>query len=354
MERRERIRGLILGTAVGDALGLPAEGIPRLRAHKIFGQEWRHRFLGRWGMVSDDTEHTLFVAQSLMAHPDSSERFAKRLAWCLRGWLLTLPAGIGMATLRSILRLWCGIPPHRSGVYSAGNGPAMRSAPIGACFPQDPSRLESFLQASTLLTHTDPRALIGARAIARLSAWIIAQNAEAPPAEAELNTLLVACGEENAEWQAKIEALLEALRQDLTVEEFAAGLGLENGVTGYIFHTVPVAVYAWRRHFGDYRATLAAILDCGGDTDTTGAIAGALAGATVGAMGIPADWLSGVREWPRSLRILCAIADRLTEASETQAPHPPVSYFWPGLFLRNALFLIVVLLHGFRRLAPPY
>ena len=147
-------------------------------------------------MISDDTEHTLFVAQSLMAHPDSSERFAKRLAWCLRGWLLTLPAGIGMATLRSILRLWGGIPPHRSGVYSAGNGPAMRSAPIGAFFPHDPLRLESFLQASTLLTHTDPRALIGARAIARLSAWIIAQDADMPPSEAELEALLCACGEQ--------------------------------------------------------------------------------------------------------------------------------------------------------------
>lgn len=354
MERRERIRGLILGTAVGDALGLPAEGIPRLRARKMFRQEWRHRFLGRWGMVSDDTEHTLFVAQSLIAHPDSSERFAKRLAWCLRGWLLTLPAGIGMATLRSILRLWCGIPPHRSGVSSAGNGPAMRSAPIGAFFPQDPSRLESFLQASTRLTHTDPRALIGARAIAHLSAWILAQDADTPPSEAELNAILCACGTEDSEWQANVAALQEALRQNLTVEEFAARSGLENGVTGYIYHTVPVAVYAWRRHFGDYRTTLHAILDCGGDTDTTGAIAGALAGTTVGARGIPDDWLSGVRDWPRSPRILYAIADRLTEVSETQTPQPPVPYFWPGQFLRNALFLIVVLLHGFRRMAPPY
>ncbi len=85
-------------------------------------------------MVSDDTDHTVFVAQSLLAHPDSPERFAGRLAWCLRLWLLTLPAGVGFATLRSILRLWIGMSPSRSGVYSAGNGPAMRAAPIGAFF----------------------------------------------------------------------------------------------------------------------------------------------------------------------------------------------------------------------------
>jgi hypothetical protein len=52
----------------------------------------------------------------------------------LRGWLLSLPAGIGFATLRAILKLWLGFPLNRSGVYSAGNGPAMRVAVIGAFF----------------------------------------------------------------------------------------------------------------------------------------------------------------------------------------------------------------------------
>jgi ADP-ribosyl-[dinitrogen reductase] hydrolase len=164
----------------------------------------------------------------------------------------------------------------------------------------------------------------------------------------------VDCGADNAEWRAQVAALEVALRQNHSVEEFAARLGLEKGVTGYIFHTVPVAVYAWQRHFGDYRATLNAVLSCGGDTDTTGAIAGALAGASVGEKGIPVDWLQGVREWPRSLRVMRVLADRLAEAGETQMPRAPVTYFWPGLMVRNALFLLVVLLHGFRRLAPPY
>jgi ADP-ribosylglycohydrolase len=56
----------------------------------------------------------------------------------------------------------------------------------------------------------------------------------------------------------------------------------------YVYHTVPVAVYAWLRHYGDFRATVEAALDCGGDTDTVGATAGTLAGATVGAAGIAA------------------------------------------------------------------
>ncbi len=62
------------------------------------------------------------------------------------------------------------------------------------------------------------------------------------------------------------------------------------------------AVYAWLRHYGDFRATLEAALDCGGDTDTVGAIAGALAGATTGAAAIPEPWLRGIIDWPRSLK----------------------------------------------------
>src|ERR1051325_7728019 len=98
MDRSERFRRVLLGTAVGDALGLPAEGLTRGRAKRLFPGRWRHRFAGHAGMVSDDTEHTLFVAQSLLAHPDSAARFARRMAWCLRLWLLSPPAGIGLAT----------------------------------------------------------------------------------------------------------------------------------------------------------------------------------------------------------------------------------------------------------------
>jgi ADP-ribosylglycohydrolase len=169
LSRRERFRGVILGTAVGDALGLPAEGISRRRSKKLFKGRWRHRLVFNRGMISDDTEHTVFAAQSLLAHPESCELFTRRLSWCFRWWLLSLPAGIGLATLRSIVRLWGGISPSRSGVRSAGNGPAMRSAPVGAFFASDPNQLDDYLQASTIITHTDPRALTGAKAVAYLT-----------------------------------------------------------------------------------------------------------------------------------------------------------------------------------------
>jgi ADP-ribosylglycohydrolase len=79
--------------------------------------------------------------------------------------LLGLPAGIGRATLRAILKLWFGFPPSKSGVFSAGNGPAMRSAVLGAAIDDLPL-LRSLVGISTRITHTDPKAEYGALAVA--------------------------------------------------------------------------------------------------------------------------------------------------------------------------------------------
>lgn len=67
--------GLLWGTAVGDALGLPAEGLSPKRARALFPRPWRHRLLPGTGMISDDTEHTLFVAQCLLRHPKNVSSF---------------------------------------------------------------------------------------------------------------------------------------------------------------------------------------------------------------------------------------------------------------------------------------
>jgi ADP-ribosylglycohydrolase len=305
-------------------------------------------------MISDDTEHTLFVAQSLLSHAQSPEMFGRRLAWALRWWLVSLPAGVGFATLRSILRLWMGFKPSRSGVYSAGNGPAMRVAPIGAFFASSADRVDDFVRAATKVTHTDRKAFTGAKAVAYLAAWSVRADLRQPPRSQECIEVLRDAGPDDEEWLRLLGAVSTAHDQDLTVRDFARSLGLEKGVTGYVYHTVPIAVYAWLRHFGDFAGTLTAVLDCGGDTDTTGAIAGALAGAVVGGRGIPAQWIDGILDWPRSPGLLVRVADRLADASHGVVAPPPVRYFWPALPVRNLFFLLVVLLHGLRRVAPPY
>lgn len=349
-----RFRGVLLGTAAGDAVGLPAEGVSRQRITRLFPRPWRHRLIWRYGMLSDDTEQTLLLSQALLIHPSSPERFARRLGWDLRWWLAMLPAGIGLATGRAIFRLWLGFPPHRSGVDSAGNGAAMRVAPIGALFNHNEPKMAEYVRAATVITHRDPRAYVGALAVAKVCGWSLRTEATAVPELSQCIEMLRHCGNDDEEWQQLMDGLQQGLSQGMSVQQYADMLGQQKGISGYVYRTVPVALFAWYRHFGDFEETLSSVLDCGGDTDTVGAIAGAMAGAVVGEQGIPQAWLSGVRDWPRSRGVITRVADHLTKLACSGESPGKVHIFWPALIPRNLFFLLVVLLHGFRRLLPPY
>ncbi len=344
----ERLQGVLVGTAVGDSLGLPAEGMSKRRIARRWRGEWRQRFVFGQGMISDDTEHTLFVAQSLLNHPSEIDGFTRSLAWRLRGWLLGLPAGVGFGTLRAVLKLWLGWSPERSGVRSAGNGPAMRSAIIGAYFHDDPGRREAFVRASTIMTHTDPRALVGSRAVAEVAAWEMVEGHRPDPAiDGLLATLR---GLDNGEeWTGHVDRMVQGLESQRDIYEFAALMGVNRGVRGYIYETVVVAIYSWLRYRGEYDTAVRLALNLGGDTDTVGAIVGAMAGASVGVRDIPTRWRKHVVDWPRSVGLLERVGARLAEQKDTGRRQGAANYFWPAVLPRNVVFLVIVLIHGVRR-----
>jgi len=154
----DRFAGLLLGTAVGDSLGLPREGLSRSRASRMYPGELRQRLVLGRGMLSDDTEHACMTLQALLRDDGDPERFARALAWKLRWWLLALPPAIGSGTLRALIRLWLGWSPARSGVHSAGNGAVMRAPVIGAWF-DDLDRMAQFVAASTAISEGDDEAV---------------------------------------------------------------------------------------------------------------------------------------------------------------------------------------------------
>jgi ADP-ribosyl-[dinitrogen reductase] hydrolase len=342
---RDCITGLVLGAAVGDALGLPAEGMSATRIARRWPGPLQHRFLFGRGMVSDDTEHLFFTAQSLLEAGDDVVVFRRALARRLRWWLLALPAGVGLATARSIVKLWLGWNPAKSGVWSAGNGPAMRSAIIGAHFAEDETKIRAFVEASTRMTHRDPKACTGALAVALGTAAVIRGVSSD---DALLHTWQALSSDE--EWQRAITLMHAEVTRGSSVSAFSEALSGKRTpeVSGYIYRTVPVALYAWLRHRGDFRATLQEVIACGGDTDTVAAIAGALAGTECGEKGIPAEWISGLCEWPRSPRVLREASSRVAD----QNCRAPVRYLVAGVVPRHIFFLGVVLVHGFRRLIP--
>lgn len=347
---RDVYLGVLLGTAVGDALGLPAENLSPESIQRRWKGEWRMRLVFSRGMISDDTEHTLMVAQALLSHPLDAAAFQKSLGWKLRWWFASLPGGVGLATARACLKLWFGFPADKAAVASGGSGPAMRSAIIGAYFADDPERRRAFVLASSRLTHRSWQAETAALAVAECVALAI-QTGQPPKVDQVLGCLRKLS--DHDEWQELLRRVESSIGENQPISEFVRALGLSRGVTGYSLHVVPVAIYAWLRHPGNFRAALISALNCGGDTDTVGAIAGAMAGASVGERGIPTEWRDGIFEWPRSVALMERIANRLAKQQVSQTTVGPITYFWPGLIARNILFLIVVLAHGFGRLLRP-
>ena len=345
----DRFTGLLLGTAVGDALGLPAENLSADKIRQRWHGEWKMRFIFGQGMISDDTEHTLMIAQALLSQSQDAGAFQRAFAWKLRWWVIGLPAGVGLATAKSCIKLWLGFPPGKSAVISAGGGPAMRSAIIGAYFSSDPVRRKDFTLASARLTHRSWQAETAALAIAEAAA--LAMNGQP-----EISTVLTMLGPLSVEpeWQRLLTQIKTSLAAGHSTADFVQALDWKRGVTGYALHVVPVALYSWLRHPKDFRLAMSDALACGGDADTVGAILGALAGVSGGGQGIPSDWVNAIAEWPRSIGFMKKVAIRLDTLRISGSPAGAVSYFWPGIIPRNLFFIIIVLLHGFRRLAPPW
>jgi ADP-ribosylglycohydrolase len=226
----------------------------------------------------------------------------------------------------------------------------MRSAVLGVFFVDDSVKRQLFVQASAEITHRDPRAVIAALAVAETAAWMT----EAREDIDELWTVLAALSHQQTEWPPLVSRMAEALASGQTVAAFAQQIGATKGVSGYALQSVPVAIYAALRHRQDFAAAVSEAIACGGDTDTVGAITGALAGARVGVAGIPAEWRESMAEYPRTPALLDRVATRLGRQRESPGPLGALRYFWPAIPLRNLVFLLIVLGHGLRRLLPPY
>jgi ADP-ribosylglycohydrolase len=291
-------------------------------------------------MVSDDTEHAVMTLLSLRHSEGDEKTFAKTLARRLRWWFACLPAGIGLATARSIIKLWLGVSPSSSGVFSAGNGPLMRAPIIGLWFANDPLKREAFVRASTAITHRDPRAVEAAMIIAEATAMAGNQAIETEEILTRLEKQVI-----SEEMKTRFAKLREHLTARCNVAVFADSFSRKCGyVSGFAPDTAAVALYAWLLHRGDFTATIEAVVRAGGDTDTVAFVAGSIAGAEAGIDGLNSPWLATLTDWPLS-------TDFLKSVSTTSKGSFPR---WPLLLFRNAIFLLIVLTHGFRRLLPPY
>ena len=230
----------------------------------------------------------------------------------------------------------------------------MRIALVGVCYGDDVPRMQALVHTATRITHTDLKAQHGASAVALAAHFAATRRSNVTPEE-YLAALEQLCGKKAGILQ-HVRSVAESVARGESAEQFAATIGCANGVTGYIYHTVPVALHVWLRRQADYRGALLETVRLGGDTDTVAAVVGALVGARVGKEGIPQEWLDDLREWPRTPDWMEQVGVQLAALVHLPGPRPAeaIRLNWWKLLLRNVLFIPLVLAHGFRRLLPPY
>lgn len=347
------LKGAIFGGMAGDSLGLPYEGISFRRQKKLFKDSAKHNFFMGKGVISDDTEHLLLTVYALGKSSGNEEKFEKELSKGLKEWLLTLPFGIGFATLKSCIKLFIGISPRKSGVFSAGNGPAMRSSVIGVCFGNNREKMINLNRISARITHTDEKAEIGSLCIA-LAAHMSSTNiGEIKPIEF-LNELKdVFKGYNSIEFVKLMEEIVESVNKKENTKEFIIKKGWKNGVSGYIYQTVPAVIHCWLRNQNDYKKGVIEIIECGGDTDTTASILGAIIGGKTGKEAVPTAWRENIISWPYTEKYI----EKLSKEIETEVYNKNFSIKKPMFLLatiRNLILYPFVVIHGLRRLFPPY
>jgi len=174
------------------------------------------------------------------------------------------------------------------GKGSMGNGGAMRVAPLGAYFAEDPERVVAEAHASSVVTHTHPEGIAGAvaAAVAASTAWRLRQSASQDRPKVFLDEVLRLTPE--SEVRRKI-LLANHIPPDTDASVAAQTLGKGDLVTAP--DTVPFCIWVAAHHLNSYVDALADTIRVGGDCDTNAAIVGGIVALSVGQDGIPTDWL---------------------------------------------------------------
>lgn len=292
----DRARGVLLGTFVGDALGMPFEGAPPAAiSERVDMVDAR---LGR-GTYTDDTQMAIALAESLLECGGVDEEHLGRAFLAAydprRGYgsgtraVLTLISE-GVAAVDAAARVF-------DGQGSLGNGAAMRVAPVAVLYADDPQGLVDAARRSARVTHAHPVGIDAA--VAQAAAAGASLRGEDPLAAARA----VAATPQLREGLTNAARLLA---EHPTPEAVAEVLG--NSSTGH--ESVPAAIYAATAH-ASFEAAVTFAVRSGGDADTIGAMAGAIAGARHGATAIPDRWLDALEDGAKGRTHVKRLADRL-------------------------------------------
>lgn len=286
----DRARGVLLGLAVGNLLGLPVEGASRstiLRAHPAGLVEIDPRERNR--PMDDDLAQAVALAEALAHDPDPVSGFADRLI----EWRSENGRRIGIMTSTVIdyLEVGLGVPnaarafwQERGSPETQPNGALMRSAPVALRYALEPDRLIEQTAATCAVTHFAPGAQWSCILVNAAIAMLVRGH------EPNRDDLILAASQDGApaELIAWTLAIPEAINERIGEER----------VSGHTYLCMQAALWCLDTDDG-LEDALTRIVNAGGDTDTNAAVAGAVLGARFGASAIPQRWLECIPERER-------------------------------------------------------
>lgn len=303
----DRVAGMMLGLAIGDALGNTSEGLfPRQRAAR-YG-EIRDYLPNRYaenrpvGLPSDDTQLAAWTLEQLVEDGGYvPENLARRIC---SGRIF----GIG-STVREFVRNHkdLGKPWHSSGPRSAGNGALMRIAPM--LFPHlrtGSSDLWIDTALSGMTTHNDTASISSCLAFVAIL-WDLLALDEPPRAEWWLQRFIeVASASDSGaaytprggryeNYRGPFTAYVEMVVSDAhahAITPLEAANAWHSGA--FLLETVPSVLYILMCHGDDPEEAIIRAVNDTKDNDTVAAIVGAAVGALHGARALPARWVDGL------------------------------------------------------------
>ena len=302
---RTGFRGSLLGTAVGDALGRPVKGWSAARIAREHG-EVRDMLGHPRGRYTEDTQMMIAVAEWLL---DDDELDGGRFAKGVRD-AYDPDRDYGRTTTDFLRRLrsgedWGTAGEHAFARGSFGNGAAARVAPCALRFLHDPQSLERAVESCASVTHSHPLGVAGAILQARQIALALERHGEAlEPAAFAVDLRSTAA---STEFRSKLRAVEDCLERRATVRVVHDRLGSNATALG----SVPTALFSVLSHPESFEEAVVFAVNLGGETDSVGAMTGAIAGAYHGAATIPARWLDSLEEGPKGRSYIERLADQL-------------------------------------------
>jgi ADP-ribosylglycohydrolase len=325
MDKREKFEGCIVGEALGDALGFLVEAASQEICKNYVADILKHnkipnfqRGAFEYGQYSDDTQ----LARDLMRSYVERKKFdpsdyAQRIADIFTENRIV---GRGLATEEAAFRIAKGINWQEAGTPppSAGNGTAMRAAPIGLIFSGDDETIISNSEQQSIITHKDKRCTAGSIAIAAATNYALHHDS------IDVERFCQYSAEQVESFDPILAEKLKELPRILLMDfdsafDILAKAGQESLseidiITPFVTPSVLWSIYAFLLTPDNYWESICKSIECGGDVDTTAAMTGAISGTFNGIKSLPEKYterLNDQGEW--TVGELKELADNIFE-----------------------------------------